>query len=304
MATVTAPIRIAIHNLIVATDFSRRAEAAVQYAAALAHRYDSTLYMLNVLPHIPFVESAEAADPEKMKSVAQKKLSDLARSEGFKGITHSEVIREGELAEVLSNLVRERHIDMIILGTEGRTGIDKFLLGSVAEEVFRSAECPVLTLGPHVSRGLGGQLEHVLYATDFGPESVHGLPYALSIAEQHGARLTLLHVGHEPTVVLPEPEPGAMSVVTSKEEVREGEQRMRELLAQEPPLVPPPEILVQFGPPAETILRFAEKDVDLIVLGVKPPALLTKHVGAGVAYQIVCYAPCPVLSVGARYHPC
>ena len=89
--------------------------------------------------------------------------------------------------------------------------------------------------------------------------------------------------------------------MTPYEEVASSEQKLRELIRNEPPLWQEPEYLVQFGEPAETTLRIAAKDVDLIVLGVKRSALLTKHLGSGVAYRIVCEAPCPVLSVGAQY---
>jgi len=88
-------------------------------------------------------------DPEKIRRSAESKMADMAGSELFKGIMHTELVREGEVADVLSDLVRQDHIDLIVLGTEGRTGLRKFLLGSVAEVVFRTAECPVLTLGPH-----------------------------------------------------------------------------------------------------------------------------------------------------------
>jgi nucleotide-binding universal stress UspA family protein len=64
-----------------------------------------------------------------------------------------------------------------------------------------------------------------------------------------------------------------------------------------------PEYLVAFGPPVETILAVAAQDVDMIVLGVKRPAALTKHLGSGVAYRVVCEAPCPVLTVGAAVRP-
>jgi nucleotide-binding universal stress UspA family protein len=297
MATVSAPTRIAIQNIMVATDFSACADSALKYAVGLANRYRSALYTVNVLPHTPFVESADV-DPEKIRRSAESKMAAIAGSELFKGITHTELIREGEVANVLSDLVRQNHIDLIVLGTEGRTGLRKFLLGSVVEVVFRTAECPVLTLGPHASRDLGGNVWHLMFATDFGPESVEGLPYALSLAEEHRARLTLLHVAHEARFVGPE---GAVPMMTPYEEVASGEQKLRKLIRNEPPLWQEPEYLVQFGEPAETILRIAAKDVDLIVLGVKRPALLTKHLGSGVAYRIVCEATCPVLSVGAQY---
>ena len=301
MTEVTAPTRIAIQNIVVATDFSACADAAVEYASGLARRYSSMLYTVNVLPHTPFVESSDA-DPEKIKRTSEKKMADMSGSQAFQGVKHTEMIREGEVAGVLSELVRKHQIDLIVLGTEGRTGLRKFLLGSVAEEVYRTAECPVLTVGPHTTRGVDGNLRHILFATDFGPESEHGLPYAISLAEEHGARLTLLHVAGVPGAVFAEAETGATPVIPPYEAVASGEKQLHELIAKGPPLWRAPEYLVQFGPPAETIVRITGKDVDLIVLGVKRPAALTKHLGSGVAYKVVCQAPCPVLSVGAQHH--
>lgn len=301
MATVAVPTRIALQNIMLATDFSRCAESALQHALGLAHRYGSKLYLVNVLPHTPFVESP-APNPEKVRYAAEIKMRDLAASEDLKAIQHQELIQEGEVTRVLSELVRDHRIDLIVLGTEGRSGLGKFLLGSVAEEIFRTAECPVLTVGPHVSRGATpGQLQHVLFATDFGPESIHALPYALSLAEEHRARLTLLHVAHE-GMVLPEPEPGAMPVISPYEAVASGEKQLYELIPKDKPLWHEPECMVQFGDPAATILRFAERDVDMIVFGVKRSGVLAKHLGGSVAYRVVCEAPCPVLSVGAQFH--
>jgi nucleotide-binding universal stress UspA family protein len=82
--------------------------------------------------------------------------------------------------------------------------------------------------------------------------------------------------------------------------VQENEQQLRNLIPKQNQLSHEPECLVQFGPAVETILRMASQDADLIVLGAKRSAALTKHLGAGVAYQVVCGAPCPVISVRAR----
>lgn len=300
MMTVSAPTRISLKNIAVATDFSACAESALKHAQRLARRYGSMLYCVNVLPHLAFVESAEP-DPEQFRLTAQKQMAEMAGSASFQGIKHTELIREGEVSQVFSDLVRDNHIDLIVLGTEGRTGIRKFLLGSVAEEIFRTAECPVLTIGPHATRWATGEgPQHVLYATDFGGASLHGLAEALSLAEEHRARLTMVHVAPEPGVVLPEPEPGAMPVLSPYEIVTTFENQLRNLIPDDIRLWHEPEYVVQFGPVAETILRIASQDVDLIVLGVKRPAALTKHLAGGVAYKVMVEAPCPVLTVGAR----
>jgi len=300
MPTVIAPTRIKLQNILFATDFSPLAESALPHAVDLAHRYGAKLYTVNVLPHVPFVESAQP-DPEDAKLSTRQRLTDSMRSASSKGVEHEELIEQGEVPEVISRLVRKHAIDLIVIGTGGRKGLGKLLLGSVAEEVFRNAECPVLTLGPHATRwDIDGNLRHILFATDFGPESVHALPYAISLAEESRARLTLLHVAPEPGVVLPEPEPGAMPVVDPSEVVASTKKQLRALIPEGTQLWHEPEYMVEFGPPAETIVRIAAPTVDMIVLGVKRPGALTKHLGEGVAYKIACDAPCPVLSVGAR----
>ena len=302
MPTVTAPTRVKLQNILFATDFTPSAQLALSYAIDLAHSYDAEVYSVNVLPHMPFVEAVQP-DPEQTRLLAKQELAALVGSESFKGIRHKELIEQGEVVEVLSKLVRKYDIDLIVIGTCGRKGLGKLLLGSVAEEVFRNAECPVLTVGPHATRWeIDGKLRHVLYATDFGPESVHGLPYAISLAEENRARLTLLHVAPEPTVALPEPEPGAMPVVDPSEVVASTEKQLRALVPYGTELWHEPEYMVEFGPSAETIVKVAAGTADMIVLGVKRPAALTKHLGAGVAYKVACDATCPVLSVGARFH--
>jgi nucleotide-binding universal stress UspA family protein len=295
MPTVIAPSRIKVENILFATDLEPSAEPSLFYALDLARRYNAMLYTVNVLPHLPFVEAAQP-DPEQIKLTAKEKLKVMA--EPFKDIKHEELIAQGEVPDVLAALVRKYTIDLIVIGTGGRSGFTKLLLGSVAEEVFRKAECPVLTVGPHAAQwATAGRLQHILYATDFGPESVHALPYALSLAEENRARLTLLHVAPETHEALPEPEPGAMPVFDPNEVVAASKKQMAAMIPEGTALWHEPEYLVQFGPPIETILQSA-KNVDLIVLGVKRPLALTKHLGAGVAYKIACEARCPVLSVG------
>jgi nucleotide-binding universal stress UspA family protein len=302
MPTVTAPTRIKLHNILFAADFSPLAETALPHAVDLAHRYGARLYTVNVLPHMPFVEAPQP-DPEEIKLTARHRLTNWMRSASSKGVEHEELIVQGEAPDVIAKLVRKYGIDLIVMGTGGRKGLGKLLLGSVAEEIFRNAECPVLTLGPHATRwDIDGKLQHILFATDFGPESVHALPYAISLAEESHARLTLLHVVPEPGVVLPEPEPGAMPVVDESELVASTQKELRALIPEGAALWHEPEYMVQFGPAAETIVKTAAPTVDMIVLGVKRPAALTKHLGEGVAYKVACDAPCPVLSVGARYH--
>ena len=300
MPAVTAPTRIKLHNILFATDFSPAAQSVLSYVFNLAHGYDAGVYSVNVLPHLPFVDAVQP-DPEQTRLLAKQRMTDLTGAESFRGIRHKELIEEGEVPEVLSKVVRTFDIDLIVIGTGGRKGLAKLLLGSVAEEVFRNAECPVLTVGPHAAAcEAGSHLRHILYATDFGPESLHALPYAISLAEENRARLTLLHVAPEPGVALPEPEPGTLPVLDRVEVAASTEKQLRALIPEANQLWHEPEYKVEFGSPSKTIVKTAAV-ADMIVLGVKRPVALTKHLGSGVAYNVACDAPCPVLSVGPRY---
>ena len=114
--------------------------------------------------------------------------------------------------------------------------------------------------------------------------------------------MMLLHVAPEPGVALPEIAPGTMPVIDPSEVVASREKKLRALIPEGTQLWHEPEYMVEFGFPAETIVRIAAQTVDMIVLGVRRPAALTKHLGEGVAYKVACEAPCPVLSVSAWYH--
>jgi len=299
MPTISAPTRIKLHNILFATDFSPSAQTGLSHAVDLARSYGAVLYTVHVLPHMPFVEAVQP-DPEQARLLANQQLPALMNSASLNDVKHKELIDQGEVAEVLLRLAHEHAIDLIVIGTGGRKGLGKLLLGSVAEEIFRNAECPVLTTGPHATRwGIDGNLQHILFATDLGPESLHALPYALSLAEQNRARLTLLYASQFP-LSLPEFRPE-----DPKEMLVRGRNRLRALIPEGTQLWHEPEYLVQFGSPheiAEIILKIAAQSADMIVLGAKrkQPTAVTKHVGAGVAYKVACEAPCPVLSVSAR----
>ncbi len=299
MPTMTAPSRIKLRNVLFATDLSSRAQADLSQAVGLARRYGAVLYTIHVLPHMPFVEAAQP-DPEQARLLANQQLPALMSSALLKDVEHKELIEQGETADVILKSVLEHAIDLVVIGNGGRKGTGKFLLGSVAEEVFRNAECAVLTTGTHASRWeVDGNLRHILFATDLGPESLHALPYALSLAEEHRARLTFLFASPFP-LTLSEFRPE-----TPQEVLARGRSRLRALIPEGTQLWHEPEYVVQFGSPSEIagiILKNAVQSVDLIVLGAKRkwPTTLTKHLGAHVAYQVACDAPCPVLLVGAN----
>jgi nucleotide-binding universal stress UspA family protein len=177
--------------------------------------------------------------------------------------------------------------DLIVLGTHGRTGLKKIWMGSVAEQVFRSSSCPVLTVGPAVAWPSAQQRPpRILFPTDFSPESLKALNGCLAFAEAKGSGLMLLHVA-------PYPHGEAAADV---QRLRTGiEAQLRILLPL--PVAQKTHVRVEFGNVQETICSVAEEErCSLIVMGLHGAKGLLEGRWEH-AYQIVSEATCPVLTV-------
>ena len=294
MTLVDSKSLIRLRTILCATDFSSISEAALLYAVAIARRYDSQIYVA----HVICPDAYQLVPPESFGAAlaqahryAEQKMGELLVSGQLRAIPHQVLLGEGELWGVLSNMLAEHEVDLVVVGTHGRTGIRKLLLGSVAEEIFRLAPCPVLTVGPRAHRKVPAQaaLRHILYATDFTPTAERAAAYATSLAQEHRARLTLLHVVPEATHASRQ-NTDLLHTFFAK--------RLRELVPPEADLWCDPEFVVEFGSPADGILKVAaDRRADLVVLGVRRSANFPGHLPPATAYKVVCQAQCPVLTV-------
>jgi len=294
MKTLDARTRISLKNILYATDYSPAARAALPYALGIAQRYDSTVYVVHVrtpevcamAPIETWPALAEAVQKQEQEEIAvlQEKLGDFP---------HQVWIGEGDTGDVISRTIRENEIDLLVIGTRGRAGLEKVLLGSVAEQLLRQTTCPVLTVGPHASPDAEQSLEmrEILCATDFSPESLAAVPYAVSLAQEHDAQLSLLYVLDRADATILHPELSAASLFD----------RLHELIPAEAELWCHPNCYVKHGSPADQILELAKtRHADLIVLGVRRAE---GHLGASThlpwstAHKVVSQAGCPVLTV-------
>lgn len=127
---------------------------------------------------------------EAIKGQAKLDAQNMDRT--FAGFPHDVSVDSGAVWPTVDNAIREHHIDMIVMGTHGRSSVSRAVMGSFAEEVFRQASCPVLTVGPHISKNTERRLgmKQILFATDFSDQSLCALPYAVSLAQEHQAKLT------------------------------------------------------------------------------------------------------------------
>jgi nucleotide-binding universal stress UspA family protein len=291
------PTSAEISNILLATDFSPASEAALQYARTVAEQYGAKLYLIHVLRPEARIGVPMDAVPELngARHAAEENLAGLVALDSLKQIVREPILERGEIADVIPATIKERDIDLVVVGTHGRRGMRKLLLGSVAEEIFRMAACPVLTVGPEVSsvRLEYGQFPHIVFATDFSAASLHALPYALSLAKKTNARLTMLHAINEISE-------GAMEYLD--EVTAACKQRLTELLPSGAGSWCRPEFVVEFGPASDIILKVVEEEqADLVIMGAKRRlhTAAATHLPWPTAYLVAAQAPCPVLTVRA-----
>jgi nucleotide-binding universal stress UspA family protein len=216
----------------------------------------------------------------------------LLMAGAFAGLRHEIRVTGGPPADVLPEIMAEKGIDLLVMGTHGRSGLSKFFLGSCAEMMLRMAPCPVLTVGPNVTLPDNPEspFHHILLATDLSAAAERAARYALALAGEAKALLTVLHV----LEAVPQEVCDRAVVVKS---VKTRLQQWLELAggsAQET------RILAEFGALTETILGVAERGVsDLIVMGTHAPGVADEFLKWQNAYKIVCESSCPVLTVRA-----
>lgn len=291
MALLASPPEICLRNILFATDFSASAQAALPYGLGMARRHGATLYTVSVVPE-EISDDVQPPDPFYFWHSAETRMAKLTASEHFKGIRHEELVSEGFVSEVLSDLVGKLDIDLVVLGTHGRGGIKKLVRGSVAEEIVSRVPCAVLTVGPHARQGAGLelQLRRILYATDLLPGSARALMYALWFAEHEHAHLTLLHVLKMPADV-PLEWPDTEREIAKKS--------LAQLLPPERVPSLETEFIVEIGAPAVHILKVADAEgTDLIAMGPhhSSHAQVSAHLPWVTLHQVVCHARCPVLT--------
>ena len=282
---------VTLNRILYATDFSEASLAALPLVSTIARRYGARVFVTNVWTPVPYtMVSPEAAGALQNKDERETrfKVRQLLNTKELAGLSATAIVKAGTPSQELGRLVREKNIDLAILGTHGRTGLKHLLMGSVAEELFRNLPCPVLTVGPNVpKRSLETQLKHILFPTDLSDESRSVFPYLVSLASEYEASLTLLHVLPVETGANPD----ARSLA---EPLR---QEMKSIFSPHIDARCRAEFIVDFGDTVERILAHAQTgNADLIGMGVRHAAEITTHFRNTVAYRVVLQAHCPVLT--------
>lgn len=287
--------RALFENILLATDFSPSSESALLHSLGIARRYQARV----IVAHVVNTSGAKLLGHEAVERAvndawrdAHAEMTNQLIAGRLEGIQHEVVVTQGEVWEELSKLIDKYKADLLVTGTRGRTGVWKLLLGSTAEKIFRNSTIPVLTIGPRIATGVPPESgpKRILYSTGFAAHSVQAGKYAFSIARQQQAKLAMIHVAKD----FPEDSQPMRAQLE-----RDSRHRLESLIPPDAGLESAPEIFVDFGNPAEAILKVSDHwTPDLVVLGLRPLEDESgKRATWATAYNVVCNAKCPVLTV-------
>jgi nucleotide-binding universal stress UspA family protein len=299
---------IEIKQILCPVDFSDISRRALEHAVVLARWYGSTItvfhaYHVPIPPVIfggypvPVMAGPAASDVRSKVSAA---LAHFIEPVGTSGVTVCLDVQTREPVAGILAAARSQPADLIVMGTHGHSGFDRFVLGSVTEKVLRKAPCPVLTIPPASQTPAEASLrfDRILCPVDFSEWSMQALTYALALAQEADAELLLLHVLEGfPT----ESQAKAAQFDPSGYEqfVRdEAYERLRQTVPEEARAACKPVELVARGKAYPEILRVArERDVRLIVMGVHGRNPIDLMLFGSTTNHVVRSATCPVLTL-------
>ena len=294
-------------RILFATDFSDCAGRAQEYALFLAAACGACLDILHVLEFQPGMDPDYPVNHlylEHLQKETGALLDALVTHAAQRGLTANVHQVTGIPSQWITVMAKEKEVDLIVLGTHGRTGLEHILLGSTAERVVARAPCPVLTVRLERARLMSDEVQAaiaapairtILVPIDFSDCSLDALEYAAQVAKQFRAAVTILHVL----------EPVSYSLdfsLTHAGEARAQRERLEARLSEMAASLRRAGLtaghVLRGGAPADSLLDWSrEQAYDLIVMGTHGRRGVSHLVSGSVAEAVLRHAFCPVLTV-------
>ena len=286
-----------IRRILCPTDFSEFSDMAFRYALSIAQHYRGKLFVQHVVeswqhPEAAFVPGHYYLEfQSRLLHKGEDEVQRFVKHHASNGIQPEPVIEQGIAADSILALAEAQKVDLIVMGTHGRRGFDRLMVGSVTERVLRKAACPVLAVHKPSHDFLSSRdqdpshLNRILFCTDFSENSLRALSHALSLTAEYNAELTLLHV------------------------LKDGGSSIDEAAAMEhlDNLIPPEKLkagrirsrsVVRRGSAYEQIIQLAlEAQTDVVIMAVRGHGALNAAVFGSTTYRVIQLGPCPVLAV-------
>ncbi|MBZ5690136.1 MAG: universal stress protein [Acidobacteriia bacterium] len=290
-----------IGSILCPVDFSEFSVNAYECARSLAWHYKATLILQHVL--YPLYSGFARYDgnidsyeeiARQLRAEGQEKLQQFARLHARREIRPQCIVQDGLVTDLILSLAEAQRVDLIVMGTHGLRGVDRLMLGSVTERVLRRARCPVLAVrkpAHHVASSAHDpepvHLRKMLLCTDFSDHGHRASEYAVSMAKECGAELTLLHV-LEDVSRLTELESATEKVARQLEESIAPKTREGCIV----------KVMVRIGKAYQQIIQLAvEAQMDLVIMGVRGRGALDTAIFGSTTYRVIQLGSCPVLTV-------
>lgn len=294
-------------RLLCPVDFSEASRHALDHAIAIAGWYESHITALHVIepsfrfePPLLFAERGNLEALPAERDQLETWLNDWLSAATAARVPSDARFCEGKPAEAVLSVARSLPADLIVMGSHGRSGFERFVLGSVTEKVLRNAACPVLTVPPRAATSAKLPFRRILCPVDFSDASLGALQTAFSMAEEADARLTVLYVldwpDDETFLVEAFKDPDLLAHV--KEQAA---RRLESFITDESRVWSRPEARVSMGKAYREILAAAEDmAADLIVIGVHGRNPLDLTLFGSTTNQVVRRAASPVLTIRTK----
>jgi len=290
-----------IERILCPVDFSDASAGAYGSAQSLARRYQARLIVQHVVefnpPHFDYYAPATYLVElyQSIRDDDRKKLLDFVSSHPSDGVQPECLVSDGGvITDAILAVAKEQKVDLIVMGTHGARGADRDALGSVADKVLRKARCPVLVSHKRERDAAGPQgvqesieLRRVVFCTDFSDPAQRALGYALSVAAEYDAEITLLHVLED-----------VPSSAETETALATATRRLEGLIPPEAGTAARIKTAVRVGRAYEQIIQQASAtQADLVIMAVRGRNLLDLALFGSTTYRVIQLGSCSVLAV-------
>jgi nucleotide-binding universal stress UspA family protein len=298
-----------IHRILYATDLSPASGPAWDEARRLGRLFGAEVLVLHVVAPPPVFPVEGYIPPQVYEDLlksarrdAQERFDALLGSVAGSGLDVRIRLEEGPPARRILEVATQEAVDLLVVGTHGRTGLERLVLGSVADRMVRQATCPVFTVRSAPDNGPRGEIRRLCYATDFSPTARAAWPWVVALASATGASVDLVHVTFQPVA---DRHMSAESIGRMADLLREQGRIEAERFLEKSTLTRERvEVHLPQGVPGEQIVHRAQAQAaDLVVMGTHGWSGIVRWMLGSVAHHVIQAAPCPVLTVGPASAP-
>jgi len=292
-----------LKRILCPIDFSEFSIRAYRYALSIASHYGARLFVQHVAelwryPYADFAATAGLFDEfcRALREKGEEQLQQFVKTTTYDKVQPERIVQQGMAADCILAFAEDQKADLIVMGTHGRRGFDRLMLGSVTERVIRKAPCPVLAVNNPSHDFIGSdpqpgpvQLNRILFCTDFSENSQRALEHATSLATEYNAELTLLHVLED-----------APTARRLKQVIAAATEQLDQLIPAKPRKAGKIRIktTVRVGKPYQQIVQLAlEAQTDLVTMAVRGRGALDLAVFGSTTHRVMQFGPCPVLVV-------